>query len=146
MPYIDLDRGVEIHRDNATKIYVGMYVDKPGDFFDMRGRPVPDKFAEDAGFDVAKLSKEKIKREKMAEFAADLDRQMALAREIEPDEKVVLVEGGDYRVVALASGYYNVEDNEGIPVNTRPVSEDAARDLFKRLVPTDGGEDGGTQA
>lgn len=128
---IDLDRGVRIGRDRDTKVYVYMYMDTPGVYLNAFGKPVSEGLAKMAGFEVEKLRRERLRRERLAEFNSELNAELDLAQD--GGEDIVLASGGGYRVLRLASGMVNVVDEDGQKVNPIPLSEQLGRTLLTKL-------------
>lgn len=142
---IDVDRGVTIRQivkfdeKNRDKfegdpqfggLTVIMYKDAPGTYFDVQGRPVPEKIAEKAGFPVAKLAKARKHREKLAE----LDQMLRLELNLENEEEIVMAEAGDYKVIALPMDRAKIVDKEtGATVTPVPMPRSDALMLFKSL-------------
>lgn len=132
---IDLNRGVEIHRHRASGMYVYMYIDTPGVYLNHFGKPVDEALAEQAGYEVVRLGKEKLKRERMASAMSAIERELALADSAVAE--VILEERGGYKVVQLALGNANIFDDEGNKLNSKPIPEQEARLLLTHMVPVD---------
>lgn len=126
---IDVDRGVQIRQivkfDSHNRarydadlryggIFVYMYKDEPGVYYDVHGNVLPVKLAENAGYPVAHNAKQL----KMARATAEFKEQMRQALELEAEaERVVLAEAGDWQVLQLPMGRATVVDKAtGKPV------------------------------
>lgn len=127
----DFDRGMLIKRDRTTGIYVGMYLDTPGVYINGHGKRVSSAIARDAGFDVAKLDREREKRERLDAFKRDLAADLDLTED--GDEDMVLKELGGYKVLRSPSGMVNVVDEDGRRLNPTPLSEELGMQLVDRL-------------
>lgn len=128
---IDYNRGVikRTHPLNGVAIY--MYVDTPGDYLNAFGTTVADKLAKEAGFDVDVLSKQKLKRERLAQA------REAIEREIDTSDvtREMIVERNGFSVTHIGLGRYVVEDPDGTVMNPTPLSKQIALKLFDDLVP-----------
>lgn len=131
---IDVNRGVEIHRDTATGIRVYMYIDKPGEYLNAFAKPVSPEFAKKAGFPVEAQLRQKIARDKIADFTAKMAAELDVTNLTDTAE--VLVERDGYRVLKMPYGNALVvgEDNEKL--TPAPVPEQAALELLEALSPS----------
>lgn len=134
MSEIDVDRGVvsRVNRESGVRVY--MYFDKPGYYYDEHEHALSEAFAEAAGFPVKEHAKDRYKREKMAEFSAQVSASLAAAEEAE--EKEVIDSKGEYRILAMPYGQAIVVDDVGNRLTALPVPLMAARGLLDALVPT----------
>lgn len=127
---VDVDRGCIIRFDSGTGAAIYMYCDTPGVYYNEHAKEVPPAFAAMAGYDIEALGKEKRKR----------DAIVAAGRAIEAEYNAggtrdIVLEEADYRLVHLGGGRYNVEWEDGTPMNTAgPVSEEVATRTFWALV------------
>lgn len=119
---IDVDRGVQIRQivkfDSKNRarydadlqyggIFVYMYKDAPGVYYDVHGNTIPKHMAALAGYPVT----ENAKKLKLAQASAEFRENMRKALEIESEEKkVVLAEAGDWQVLQLPMGHATVVD------------------------------------
>lgn len=128
---IDYDRGVVIRQMASTGMDVYMYVEEPGVFLDAFGREVPESIAREAGFNTERLSKERLKRERMK---AAFDQ---ISAEIDTSDRIeeVIAERGDYKIVSIGLGRHQVRDSEGNTLTSTPVPLEVAQRLFDALVP-----------
>lgn len=113
---------------------------EPGVYYNDHARKVPEELAREAGFDVERWGKarRRLEARKRAMDAIDADFDVG------PQSRVVWAEG-EYRVVEIAPGYFNVEFvDEDAPegekytvLNGRgPVGLDVARRRFEELTGT----------
>lgn len=106
---INLDRGV-MQRFHPGGMRISMYLDSPGVYLTENGDPVPELLAEQAGFDVKKHAKDKVKQEKVAAFKAQLERDMA-----SEEDAISQALSGEGRVDVrpIGGGQYAIFDKEG---------------------------------
>lgn len=147
MPEIDVDRGVSIRQitkfENQHKfapdpkyggLTVYMYVDEPGIYYDVHGRIVPEGLAQMAGFEIDKLAKLRNKREAMAKFEKRLAQELALETE---DDEVVIIQEGDWKVVALPMDRAKIVDiATGEAITAVPMPRSDALVLLAHLTGT----------
>lgn len=127
---IDYDRGVIIQTEPGTGMDVFMYVDSPGQFLTAHGNPVPDNIAANAGYDIEKLGKERLRRQRKAEANAIIDKE--LNNDSEVSEKDVKEFEG-WKVVSIGLGRHNVKDPEGNVLNAMPLPKESAMKLFEAM-------------
>lgn len=132
---IDVNRGVEIRKERASGIKVYMYINEPGVYLNEHGKPMTEEFAERAGFEVGTHAKQKLKRERMAEFMSKLEIELELANSTE--EEKILVQRGGFKVVAKPLGHADVVEIEtGDRMNPdAPLNEQEAMMLLEALAP-----------
>jgi len=130
---IDLDRGVLIRKVRNANMKIFMYLDTPGEYFNVHGKEVPIQLASAAGFETEKYAKEKYKRDKMAEFRYKMEQELDIEAEGAPAK--VLAERAGYKVVETALGYANVFDPDGLKLNERPITEAEAKLLLDFMAP-----------
>lgn len=128
---IDLDRGVSIRKHKDTGMYVYMYKDEPGVYRSQHGDVLPERVGELVGFDVSRLSKEREKREKLAQFASRINEELALAEASDAPE--VIATRGDYSVIALPGGRANVVSGDAGKLNKTPLTLPLAMELLGAL-------------
>lgn len=131
---IDLNRGVHCTRDRLTGMYIYMYIDTPGVYLSEHGTPVSEVLAKAAGFDTAKYAKERLRRERSAEFNSKLAAELDML-EHEDDEKVVYTVGG-WKVIEVGAGFASVKDPDGNRVTAAPIPVEAAKGLLDKIVPS----------
>lgn len=139
----DYDRGVLVKK-HPSGILVGTYFDAPGRFYLAQGNEAPEKFASEAGFDVVRARNERIRKERLTEFEAMLERELELAGASGGD--VVLAELGGYKVLGLQSGLAKVVDGNGKSMTKTPLPEELAIELLTKLTGQEGEDNGGTAA
>jgi hypothetical protein len=106
---IDYDRGVVIRIVNDLNMEVFMYKDTPGIYLNAYGQPVPEVLAAQAGFDVERLRAGRVRRERMAQAAAAIEKETS---EFSPT-RIVVEEKEGYRIVSLGAGRHFLEDADG---------------------------------
>ena len=129
---IDYDRGAMfmIHQTTGMNIY--MYMDDPGKYVNAFGNPVPERLAQEAGFDIEKYGNARVKKERKAQFDNLLEKEL----EGPQDEKVEpILERGGFKVYDKGLGRFNVVDPEGNQLNTTPLSKEVAELLVDQLAP-----------
>jgi hypothetical protein len=127
---IDLNRGV-IKCIHPHGIAIHMYVDEPGVYLTVHGRPVAEKLAEEAGFDIAKWRKQK----RIFEMRATAETQIRKTVEAETDEPEVVAERGTIKVIDIGLGRYQVVGEDDLPLHTAPLTREQAMALLDGLVP-----------
>lgn len=156
MNRIDVDRGVTLRQivkfddKNPNKyipdpsyggMFVYMYKDEPGKYYDVHGRPLPEGIAKRAGFPVEQLAKQRHKREVLKTIEDRLSIELAL----ELGEEVILsgddgmpLENATWKVLALPMDRAKVVDKEtGEAVTAVPMPRPDAIMLFNELTRTD---------
>lgn len=127
---IDLDRGVRLSKDPRTGMEVYMYLDSPGEYLTPQGSHCPDAVAAAAGYDIESLGKEKIKREKLAEFQRQLDVEFSGEA-----DRTVLAERGDFKLVEVGTnGNVIITDNDK-SLTALPMPRSLGEELFEKLAP-----------
>lgn len=130
---IDVRRGVNIRRHRGQMMYIYMYFDDPGIYYNKHGHEVPATLAAEAGFEVDKYAKERYKKARMAEFKSKLELELTAAEDAPTD--TVLKERGGFKLVKLGEKHGKVFDESGQPMNDRPVLLSDAEALFNHLAP-----------
>lgn len=135
MAEIDVNRGVvsRLHQNTGVRVY--MYFDKPGYYYNEHENAVSEEFAEQAGFPVKLHAKDRFRAEKMEAFNAEISKRLADAEEAE--DKEVLREKGEYRVLAMAYGTAIVVDKDGVKLTPMPIAKEQAFGLLDALVPSE---------
>lgn len=141
MGAIDLDRGVLIRKVRDANMKIFMYFDTPGVYYNVHGKEVPEAVAVSAGFDVAKYSKQRFKREKMKQFEKEIELQLSLEDEGDAPP-AVLAEAGGFKVLDAKLGNVWVVDAEGEKMNDRPITEAAGMKLLEVLTTAEGNKSG----
>lgn len=132
---IDVRRGVNIRRHRGQMMYIYMYFDDPGIYYNKHGHEVPAQLAAEAGFEVDKYAKERYKRARMNEFKSKLEQELMAADEAPTD--TVIAERGGFKLVKAGERHGKVFDSEGFAMNDRPVLMEDAEKLFNHLAPVD---------
>jgi len=127
---IDYDRGVIINVHPGTGMDVFMYVEQPGQFMTAHGTTVPDQIAREAGYDVDKLSKDRLRMERKAQASALIDQE--LNDDASTVEQVVKEIGG-FSMVSIGLGRFNVKDPDGNKLNANPMAEASAEKLMNAM-------------
>jgi hypothetical protein len=132
MPAIDYNRGVQIRRHKMSGIDICMYKDQPGVFMSMLGTPIQAQLAAEAGYDVERLGKEKLRRERIAAAAAVIDAEFRAETQHE-----VVNERNGVQMVAIGNDRFVLQDKDGMKLADRHFTEPEARRLFDLLAPPD---------
>lgn len=127
---IDYDRGAIIMSHPGTGMDVFMYVDAPGEYLTAHAVPVPDDIAQAAGYDVARLAKERLRNQRKAQASAIIDRE--LADDANTNEECVDVRNG-FHLVSIGMGRHNVKDPDGNILNAHPLPKEGAQKLFNAM-------------
>lgn len=133
MNKIDADRGY-IARVHPTGMYVYMYRDKPGYYYDGHGREVGEELAKASGFDIVKHGKSRNLQERKRAAMDAIERE--LAPENIKEEKVVHTKKG-YTVVDIGLGRCNLKDPDGNILNPYPLTLEQVTVLLNQMVPSD---------
>lgn len=131
---IDYDRGVA-KRKAPGGVSVYMYNDSPGHYYNAYGTEVDESLAKAAGFPVERLRKERAKQERMTQAKDLIEKEFASA----PGEIKVVAKKGDFSLVDIGLGRFQVRDPDGTPLNTQHVSKDIGQQLLAAMA---GGGDG----
>jgi hypothetical protein len=124
---IDYDLGVIINIHKNTGMDVFMYVDEPGVYLNAHGDKVAQEIAAEAGYDVEKYSKARVKMDRKKQALAMIDAELADEKDV---VEVALAERNGYKVVSTGLGRHHVVDPDGNRLTTFPVSLDIAQKLF----------------
>lgn len=131
---IDYDRGVIINTHPGTGMDIYMYVDSPGFFLTAHAKPVPDELAKQAGYDVEKLAKERLRKSRREQALTAIDKELADSRDV---EETVVKAIGAWKLVHIGLGRHFVIDPEGNRINPTPLTEE----IGTRLLSTMSGEE-----
>lgn len=108
---IDYDRGVRIRTAANVGMDIYMYKDRPGEYLNVHGNPVPKEIAAQAGFETEKLEKRRLHRLARAAAVSRVDQEMELE---DTAQRGLVANFGNYRVVQLGdSDRYGVDDADG---------------------------------
>lgn len=124
---VDYDRGVIIMTHPGSGMDVYMYVDSPGVYLNANELHVPDNLAAAAGYDVERLSKEKLRMERKAKAGALIDKE--LSDDANTSEEEVSERNG-FKLVSIGLGRHNVKDPDGNQLNAHPLPLESAQKLF----------------
>lgn len=128
---IDYNRGVMIMTHNASGMNVYMYLDTPGDYLNAFEGPVSEQLAKEAGYDVEKYGKEKIKRIRMAQAKEAIEAELNNA---DVTNEVVREKNG-FKVVDIGLGRHKVEDPDGNTLTAVYLPKEQAFFLLDQLAP-----------
>lgn len=129
---IDYDRGVSFQLHPKTGMNIYMYKDAPGHYINAFGSPVSDALAREAGFDIERFGKEKIKRERMAIAMGAIERELEAQGDAKPEP---VYEKAGFKVYDIGLGRHNVVDPDGNQLNASPLSREIADVLIRELTP-----------
>lgn len=105
---LDLNRGIISKKHAASGIRVSAYIDNPGEYFDERGEPVAPQIAQQAGFDVEKDAREKLKQERLEAYRKQVEQELA-----DEEENIAQALSGDkHDVRHIGGGQYAIFDGE----------------------------------
>ena len=125
----DVNEGVSI-RQHGLGFQVFMYKKRPGEYFNAHGDPVPTVIAGQAGYPTERLERERVL---LGRKAAAMD---ALEREFHDDTKAdIIAERGGFRVLHTGYDRYQLQDNVGNAMTTRPMTKAEAMGLFDQFAP-----------
>jgi hypothetical protein len=108
---INLDRGVLIRSVQDTGMDVYMYRDDPGVYLTAIGNEVPEKIAEQAGFNVDRFRRLRNRKLGMARAAELLDEETALADN--ESQRTAVYDKDGFKVILYGLGRHIVEDPDG---------------------------------
>lgn len=128
---IDYDRGVII-QSHHSGMDVFMYVDTPGVFLTAHGKDVSEQIAAEAGYDVAKLMKERIRRERIDQATKLISKELEDEKDLVEN---VVEEREGWKLVSTGLGRHNVVDPDGNILNRSPLVLDSAKRLFDGMAP-----------
>lgn len=131
---VDYDRGVIIINHAKTGMDIFMYVDDPGKFLNAHSAPVSDELAKEAGFDVDKLSKERIKKERKQQAMQLIDAELSSDNDVREE---VVEERNEYKIVATGAGRHHVVDPEQNRLSSFPLSLEDAKKLLNGMAGTE---------
>lgn len=145
MNKIDVNRGVTMRKavrfdkKNPKKfetayggLEVYMYKDSPGIFYDAHGNEVNEKLAGIAGFPINKLANERKRKERLAAFKDQVDKELALISE---DDPIVLAERDGWKIVQAPGGRARIMTTDGDYITPLPVTQEEAFQLLDLTFP-----------
>jgi hypothetical protein len=117
-----------VQKNHPSGVYVIMYKDKPGVYFDHGERELPAAFAKAAGFETEKLAR-------LAQLQLDRGAMNeAIAKAMSAEEYEVVETRATYRLVSIGNGFFHIEMNEsGERISPMPMIEVVARASFDQL-------------
>lgn len=111
-------------------IAVYMLWGKPGKFFGDHGQEFPDAIGARAGYAIEELVAKRKRMEAMAIAGQEIDAQYA-----KETQRFVELERGEYRLVNIGKGRYQIEFGDGETVTPMPLAKDIALQVMDALVP-----------
>jgi hypothetical protein len=124
---VDVNRGTYI-RFTSIGEAIYMHHDQPGVFLNEVNRPVSAEKAKEAGYDTENLMRLRRRNEARNAAVAAIDAEYNIST-----PRKVLEERGEYRIVELYEGQYNVEFVDGTVMNARgPVHLELAQKIFRQ--------------
>ena len=130
---INYDRGVIISQHKSSGMDVYMYVDTPGVYLNAFGTPIDEQLAKEAGFDVVKYGKDRVKRERMAAAMGAIEHELEIANE-EGNKKTVKEQNG-FKVIDIGLGRHYVEDPDGNRLTATPLPLEQSVLLLDKIAP-----------
>lgn len=130
---IDLDRGAMMKRVMATGVDVYMYTDTPGVYLNAFGGVASPELAKEAGYDIEKYGKEKLRRERMDQAMREIEAELNM----DTIERSVHKELKGFKSINIGLGRYIVMDPEGNQLTKQPISREQSELLLEKLVPSD---------
>jgi hypothetical protein len=127
---LDADKGLSIRRHEGTDQQLFMYKTEPGLYLNAFGNEVSEKIAREAGFDVEKFSRQRLRSERLADAAAIVDAEMAQA---DNKEAVKIAEHGGFAIMDVGFNRFVLETSEGDRVTPRAVTLAVAQSLLSKL-------------
>lgn len=134
---IDLNAGYTMRNHPSTRIRVCMKKSQPGEFCTISGDPLPEEIAQQAGFDVAALKKESLKREKLEAARAHIEAEYAniereiVAEDAAPAEPTEPASG--YEMKHIGAGRYAVFTLDGERVTHEPLTKTQAEKALESI-------------
>lgn len=127
---IDYDRGVIINNHANTGMDVFMYVDDPGKFLTAHGNVVPDDLAKEAGYNVDKLAKDRLRIDRRKQANAAIEKELADENEV---EDVLVEERAGFKLVAYGLGRHKLIDPDGNVLNAHPLTSETGARLLTAM-------------
>lgn len=128
---IDYDRGVIIVNHARTGMDIFMYADDPGKFLNAHSAPVSDELAKEAGFDVEKLAKERLKKARKEQAYQMIDAELSSDSDVKSE---VVEEKNGFKLLNTGAGRHHVEDPDGNRLSSFPLSLEDAQRLLSGMV------------
>ena len=130
---IDLNRGVTI-KTHSSGVQIYMYKDNPGVYLTAHGTEAPQKLAREAGFDVEKLRRALVKKERMAQALEAVEQEFSAP---ESSHKVIAEKDG-FSVMSIGFGKHNLIDPDDNKINPRPLTKQEAMALLEKFTSNEG--------
>lgn len=127
---IDYDRGVIINTHQSSGMDVFMYVDDPGKFLNAHSKVVSDEIAGEAGYDITKLAKDRVKKERKEQAMSMIDAELADDKDVVQE---VVAEKNGYKIITTGLGRHHVIDPDGNRLNSFPLLPEAAEKLMNGM-------------
>jgi len=127
---LDSDKGLSIRRHAGTDQQLFMYKTEPGIYLNAFGIEVSEKIAREAGFDVEKFRRARLRADKLSEAAAIVDAELAQADKI---EAVKIAEQGGFALIDVGYNRFIIETTEGDRVTPKAMTRHAATAIFAKL-------------
>lgn len=127
---IDYDRGVIINTHQLSGMDVFMYIDDPGKYLTAHSVAVSEAIAKEAGYDVEKLSKDRVKKSRKEQALELIDAELADDKDVREE---VVGERNGFKLVTTGLGRHHVVDPDGNRVNPMPMAEESAKKLFNGM-------------
>lgn len=122
---IDLNRGVTI-KTHPSGVQLYMYKDTPGVYLTAHGIEAPQKMAKEAGFEVERLRKALVKKERMAAALQAVEQEFSGSEA--PHKEVAAKDG--FRVMSIGFGKHDLIDPDDNKINPRPLTKQEAMALL----------------
>lgn len=103
---LDLNRGV-MTKFHPSGIKVSMYIDDPGTYYADNGQALAEELAAQAGFDIDRNKREKVKLLKMKAYKEQLEREMQSEEDALAD---AMSKGDNHDVRHIGGGQYAIFD------------------------------------
>lgn len=127
---IDYDRGVIINTHQLSGMDVFMYIDDPGKYLTAHSVAVSETIAKEAGYDVEKFSKDRVKKSRKEQALELIDAELADDKDVREE---VVGERNGFKLVTTGLGRHHVVDPDGNRVNPMPMAEESAKKLFNGM-------------
>lgn len=130
---INYNRGVMIRDHGSLGVKVYMYLDDPGLYLNVHGKPIAETLAKQAGFDVVEYRK----RRSMKLATTEFERKLRAQYEAETQETLVVETKGLMRIVDLGHGRFYVQSSmdgtEWENLHKEPLGLEMAKTLLAGL-------------
>lgn len=131
---IDYRRGVRKRVHPASGVEIFMYKDQPGVFLNAFGKEVGEDIAHQAGYNVDKLKRAKLRQERMELARQTIEEEL----EASTDERRVVYEVGDYVLVDVGEGRTYIEDVDGNRYVGTPMPFEQAKTVVDSMAGKEG--------